>query len=375
MIDTVTLRLKESEFKILDHKRFSPNSEGLFVPPYSRMGGRAYLDCYQNPSKADFKKGNYKPQLTLRKRWIDGEPQIFLYIQFSAPKILYLNNFDELNNEDFPTICCELQAKLLSMGVLTSSEKIAKAQVTKIHYSKNILLPPFVIPYMIMKEVRKIDFDLRYDLAEKDYLNSGQSLRFHTKEFEFILYDKKKDLEKAKKGEKSIDKDPEVQLNLFEKFVPKKSFEILRLELRLNTSNKIKKELSSKVENYTFQQLFNSDISTYILNKYWDLILENYQLINFDIDNKEKFLASFLINNPNCKITTALSTYAFLEYIKELGIRRFRGILEHKFDRRSWYSLKSKIKGYNLKKISNQQLVYVSNYLAKYEPLYLKDFE
>jgi len=121
--------------------------------------------------------------------------------------------------------------------------------------------------------------------------------------------------------------------------------------------------------------LFNSDISTYILNKYWDLILENYQLINFDIDNKEKFLASFIINNPNCKITTALSTYAFLEYIKELGIRRFRGILEHKFDRRSWYSLKSKIKGYNLKKISNQQLVYVSNYLAKYEPLYLKDFE
>lgn len=375
MVDTVTLRLNEPDFKISNHKKFSPSSEGLFFPPYSRMGGRAYLDCYQNPSKSDFKKGNYKPQLTLRKRWIDGEPQIYLYIQFSAPKILYLNNFDELNNEDFPTICSELQAKLLSMGVLTSSEKIAKAQVTKIHYSKNILLPPFVIPYMIMKEVRKIDFDLRYDLAEKDYLNSGQSLRFHTKEFEFILYDKKKDLEKAKKGEKSIDKDPEVQLNLFEKFIPKKSFEILRLELRLNTSNKIKKELSSKVEDYIFQKLFNSDLSTYILNKYWDLIMENYQLINFDIDNKEKFLASFILNNPGCKITTALSTYAFLEYIKELGIRRFRGILEHKFDRRSWYSLKSKIKGYNLKKISNQQLVYVSNYLAKYEPLYLKDFE
>ena len=33
MIDTVTLRLKESEFKILDHKRFSPNSEGLLFHP------------------------------------------------------------------------------------------------------------------------------------------------------------------------------------------------------------------------------------------------------------------------------------------------------------------------------------------------------
>jgi len=375
MVDTVTLRLNEPDFKISNHKKFSPSSEGLFFPPYSRMGGKAYLDCYQNPTRKDLQNGNYKPQLTLRKTWINGTPKIFLYMQFSAPKIIYNNNFDELTNDDFDYLADRLQSKLLTMGVLTTSKAIINAPVVKIHYGKNILLPPFVIPYMITKEVGKIDFDLRYDLAEKDYLNSGQSLRFHTKEFEFILYDKKKDLEKAKKGEKSIDKDPEVQLNLFEKFVPKKSFEILRLELRLNTSNKIKKELSSKVENYTFQQLFNSDISTYILNKYWDLILENYQLINFDIDNKEKFLASFIINNPNCKITTALSTYAFLEYIKELGIRRFRGILEHKFDRRSWYSLKSKIKGYNLKKISNQQLVYVSNYLAKYEPLYLKDFE
>ncbi len=173
MIDTVTLRLMESEFEILDHKRFSPNSEGLFVPPYSRMGGRAYLDCYQNPAKSELKKGNYKPQLTLRKRWIDGMPKIFLYIQFSAPKVIYLNNFDELNDDDFSLLCSELQAKLLSMGVLTSSQKISKALVTRVHYSKNILLPPFVIPYMIMKEIRKIDFDLRYDLAEKDYLNSG----------------------------------------------------------------------------------------------------------------------------------------------------------------------------------------------------------
>jgi len=375
MVDTVTLRLNEPDFKISNHKKFSPSSEGLFFPPYSRMGGKAYLDCYQNPTRKDLQNGNYKPQLTLRKTWINGIPKIFLYMQFSAPKIIYNNNFDELTNDDFDYLADRLQSKLLTMGVLTTSKAIINAPVVKIHYGKNILLPPFVIPYMITKEVGKIDFDLRYDLAEKDYMNSGQSIRFHTKEFEFILYDKKKDLEKAKNGEKSIENDSDVQLNLFEKFIPKKSFEILRIEARLNTLNKIKKELSSKVENYTFQQLFNSDISTYILNKYWGLIMENYQLINFDIDNKEKFLASFIINNPNCKITTALSTYAFLECIKELGIRRFRRILEHKYDRRSWYSLKSKIKGYNLKKISNQQLGYVSNYLSKYEPLYLKDFE
>ena len=142
---------------------------------------------------------------------------------------------------------------------------------------------------MITKEAGKIDFDLRYDLAEKDYMNSGQSVRFHTKEFEFILYDKKKDLEKAKNGERSIEDDSDVQLNLFEKFIPKKSFEILRIEARLNTTQRIKKELNLSQEELTFKRLFKSDIAIGILNKYWNIIIENYQLMNFDIENKEIF--------------------------------------------------------------------------------------
>jgi len=375
MVDTVTLRLNEPDFKISNHKKFSPSSEGLFFPPYSRMGGKAYLDCYQNPTRKDLKNGNYKPQLTLRKTWTNGAPKIYLYMQFSAPKIIYNNNFDELTNDDFDYLADRLQSKLLTMGVLTTSKAIINAPVVKIHYGKNILLPPFIIPYMITKEVGKIDFDSRYDLAEKDYMNSGQSIRFHTKEFEFILYDKKKDLEKAKNGEKSIEYDSDVQLNLFEKFIPKKSFEILRIEARLNTTQRIKKELNLNQEDLTFKRLFKSDIALSILNKYWDIIIENYQLMNFDIDNKEKFLASFIINNKDTKITSALSAYAFIEFTKELGIRRFRKLLEHKYDKRSWYSLKSRINSYNLKKIPPRQIEYVSEYLQTYEPLYLKDFE
>jgi hypothetical protein len=103
--------------------------------------------------------------------------------------------------------------------------------------------------------------------------------------------------------------------------------------------------------------------------------MENYQLMNFDIENKEKFLASFIVNNKDTKITSALSTYAFLEFTKELGIRRFRKLLEHKYDKRSWYSLKSRINSYNLKKIPPRQIEYVSKYLHSYDPLYLKDFE
>ncbi len=73
MIDTITIRLEESQFRILDHNKFSPNTYNFFYPPYSKMGGRGYIDAYQNPKKSELKEGIYKPQLTLRKRWQNTE--------------------------------------------------------------------------------------------------------------------------------------------------------------------------------------------------------------------------------------------------------------------------------------------------------------
>jgi len=376
MVDTITIRLDESQFRILDHNKFSPNTYNFYHPPYARMGSRGYLDAYQNPTRKELLAGIYKPQLTLRKRWRGNAPILFLYIQFSAPKILYGNNFDELEDSDLDEILTELHSKLFDMGVGLRMNEFKYAKVTKIHYSKNIVLPEYVIPHMIIGEVRKVDVSLHHEIAEKDYRNEGRSIRFHTNDFELIIYDKQKDLQKSKKGDKkSMEEDNAIQLNLFDTLKRKKPFEVLRIEARLNTPNKITKELGISKVHHTLDTLFSSKISINLLRNYWKNILKNYQIMSYDIENKEKFLVSFMINNPKAKLTNALAIYAVIEFAKQMGIRKFRNLIEKRYSRRTWYSLKASLNKYNLDGKLPNHFDAITKTLNAYHPLHLQDYQ
>ncbi len=96
MIDTIVLMLRDSEFSIVAHDKFSPSTIGLFRPPYYTLGGRGNISCYQNPTREELKKGIYKPRLTVTKRIGKGGYSVALKMEFSAPKLLFGNNFDEL---------------------------------------------------------------------------------------------------------------------------------------------------------------------------------------------------------------------------------------------------------------------------------------
>lgn len=376
MIDTVTIRLNEWQFRIVDHNKFSPNSQGMFIPPYTRMGGRAYIDSVQNPTRRELLNGNYKPQLTLRKRWQNGQPLVFLYIQFSAPKLLFGNNFDELTDSDFDLVIDKLQTKLLEMGVSTNIPELRNAVCSKVHFGKNIILTNYAIPYMLIKEIKKTDFDLRYDIAEKDYRNEGHSIRFHSKDFEIIFYDKKKDLLKAKIGDsKAIEQDNAIQLGLFDEIKTENPFEVLRMETRLNTLRRIQQELGVGNHKVTFEEIFKEKLAFKVLNKYWRIIFDNYELMSYQIENKEKFLANFIINNPKARLGNAFQTYAFLEYVKEIGIRRFRKIIEDRYSQRTWYSLKSGIKKYKMNKVLSQPMFELDKQFHNFEPVKLKDYK
>ncbi|MEQ9618426.1 MAG: hypothetical protein RIG61_04555 [Deltaproteobacteria bacterium] len=340
------------------------------------MGSRGYIDAYQNPTKLELQEGTYKPQLTLRKRWQTPEPLVVLYIQFSAPKILFGNNFDELVDSDLDKILSELSSRLFDMGVGLRITDLNEAKVTKIHYAKNIVLPDYVIPCMVIGEVRKIDFNLHQELTERDYRNSGHSIRFHANDFELIFYDKKKDLQKSMNTDKrSIEKDNAIQLNLFEKTKMKKPFEVLRIEARLNTSNKIKSESGISKKDHTLKSLFSSQLSSKLLRRYWSNLQQNYRLLSYDIEDKEKFLASFIVNNPDARLSNALSTYALIEFTKQMGISKFRNLIDKKFSRRTWYGLKGNLNKYRLDGKLPDHFDAITNALKNYEPLHLNDYQ
>jgi 6-phosphogluconate dehydrogenase (decarboxylating) len=79
---------------------------------------RGYFKLIQNPTKSELKNGIYKPRLTMTKRFnTTGRHEATLAIEFSAPKLLYGNNFDELTENDFTLVVELLQSKLKEMGV------------------------------------------------------------------------------------------------------------------------------------------------------------------------------------------------------------------------------------------------------------------
>ena len=79
---------------------------------------------------ASLRKGIYKPHLTLTHRMgIHGRAENVLRIELSLPKLLFGNNFDELQHKDFAAIIDKLVAVLSTMGVTVTAEALAHAPV------------------------------------------------------------------------------------------------------------------------------------------------------------------------------------------------------------------------------------------------------
>jgi hypothetical protein len=99
-----------------------------------------YSKYVRNPSKTEKETGKYFPRITGYKRSFSQDQNT--RIELSLPKLLYLNNLDELEDNDFPEIIEVLQERLKIMGVIAEKEVLESASVSSVHFSRNILLIP-----------------------------------------------------------------------------------------------------------------------------------------------------------------------------------------------------------------------------------------
>src|SRR5579872_6951669 len=198
MIDTITLSLDQSLFKIMDHERFEPSTEHLFIAPFYAF--KKYKSCKQWPTYRENAK--YLPRLTVTKYTRHGGYSITLYIEFSIPKLVFNNNFEEVTDADFDRVICLLYECLYDMGIyIDNIEILKKAGISKIHYSKNILLESYLDLMTFMDMLKKVNISKVYGITQTNYLNEGQTVRYRTNEFEITFYDKKREIEQAMKSE------------------------------------------------------------------------------------------------------------------------------------------------------------------------------
>lgn len=330
MIDTISLTIEKPCYFMNDKIKLRTSTSKGFTK-------RIY-----NPDKDQLRKFGYLPRVTEIDAVRKGGYSTFIKVEFSIPKLLYGNNFDEVEESDFGEICWKLKEKLRNMGIyIANIKEITNAQVSTVHYSKNIILMDYSIPYSILKEVAKVNVSKLLDFNQSDFRNEGHAVKFHSNDFEVIFYDKLKDLQQARISDKrAIEQDNQLQLHLFDSLEMKKPFEVLRLEIRLGNRKKIKSY--TQVLDLTFINLFRAETSKRILLQTLVKIENCYPVIPSE-QTKEGFYAQLITQNPSLNYQKSLAFFGATVLIDEIGIRKFREVTL-KFGGKSWYRLNQEIK-------------------------------
>lgn len=321
MIDTIILQIPIEYSAIIEHNQFTPSAKGILDNPAN------FYKYTNNPKEKDRKRGIYKPKLTVIKR---GK-KIYLKIEFSAPKLLFGSNLEEVNEIDFNEVVETLQKRVLEMGVTLWTFEIENAEVLGFHPSKNIPLSKGYTSSFAIRELSKINLNQKLDLERVSFRNDGESLQLYSNRHSFVLYDKISDLNKPAK--RAIDKDQtKSQLDLFEYIKKeKRNLEVLRLEVRLSHKRKMKEVLEKVGFTNTplFKNIFKKDLCQKIVRLYWNnFFRKNLFLFNTN-DSAQKILQIILMEYPKINIKTAFMLVGLYKLSRDKeGIRNLKNIIK-----------------------------------------------
>jgi hypothetical protein len=340
MLDTVILQIPIDYSAIIDHSKFKPSTKDILNNP---EGFSKYVN---NPTKEDKEKGIYKPRLTAIKRG----GKIDLKAEFSVPKLLFGNNLEEAEENNFDEVVNKLRDTIKEMGVILWSHQIENAEVSVFHPSKNIPLSKGYTSSFAIRELSKINLNQKLDLEKVSFRNNGESLQLYANRHSIVLYDKINDLDKPQR--RAIDKNQtKLQLDLFKHIEKeKKDLEVLRFEIRLSHKDKMK-EVLEKV-NYTgnlaFKSVFKKDLCQKIVKLYWEEFFSK-DLFLFSVNNNpQKILQQILMKYPKTNIRTAIMLIGLNLLCKdEEGIRGFRSIAKDYKPKTNWEILKRYLDKFN----------------------------
>lgn len=376
MVDTVVLLLPKGTYSIVNPARFglSKSFKNAFV-----YAGKPLI-FKSNPTKEDILKYGYMPRLTLIKSW-RGEVHVELKIEFSLPKMVYGNNFDEIEETDLPYICQRIIELCPVLGIkIHTLESIYNSFVSAIHYSKNIVLTDYSTPSQYINYFQKANIKKVYDTSDTRYENDGEAVRYRSNHFEFIIYDKLKDLKRSKVSDKrAIARDNYIQQHLFKDLNRyEKPFEVLRLEVRYGRRNKLKstlKKLDVRYEDLTLQHLIKKDISQKLLLHQIQGLQDRYpKFLDTKENNTLDFVMSFMGNNPDIKYPKLLQVMGAYYLTKELGSRQYKDVVS-KYGYSQWYYYQKQINSYEYGDTKNKYYEFLQKELQEFKTTNLEEYE
>ncbi len=363
MIDTITLLIPPQQYKII-HDNFVPCATFVFQ--------HKTLKAICNPSK----KNIYKPRLTIsRRKDLDGISQIMLTIELSLPKLLFGNNLEELKYKDFNTLIFKLHEILYEMGVEINIDDLKNAAILTIHYSKNIALTDGSIPFSYIQKIKELHSPKNLDTNQTNYRNSGHCFKYHCNSYEIVFYDKIHDLQKAEiSSKRAIDNHQNITSSSLSKLrTGRKKFEILRMEVRLNTRRKMK-QLFTKLHiksDLTFRKLFKPAIAQKVLLSYVrQLDHKCCSFIDFKPLNDKALLSTLVLYNPTLRAKQILQFFGFKKILETMTIDELRNILKQS-DKSNWNKLIKELDSIIIPS-PGQPFEIIKKQIQKYNPLKIR---
>jgi len=379
MIDTVVLKVPYPKFTVTYPDMFTPNPSGLTRAPFLPFHGQPYIKCVNNPTKDDKRDGVYRPRLTIVKRVGGGQGgfAINLHIELSLPKLLYGNNFDELRNSDFDTIIATLKKQLLFMGVLVSKDDLIGADVHTVHYSKNIAFSDFATASQVLTLIPKMKLTKRLDLNRTHFINDGEAVRSYAKSHEFVMYDKIADLQQSKdRATEKDDREFNPQMDMFTELRRASPIEVLRLELRLKSRQKMKTFFAKLdiTNDLTFWSIFSENVSQRCLQHYWQDIYDALRPVLLQGLTPTEQCALIMRQRREWTPQRVMALVGLCVMLREDGHRKLRREFEKKFSPRTLQRMYKDVKGLDFKILNRAQpFEHITKVLAEFKPSKLKD--
>ena len=286
------------------------------------------------PSPSELRANLYLPSITLLRRPVPfGGTSAELAVEFSAPKLLFGNNFAELSDGDFDTVVLRLEERLMYMGVKINRADIVRAKVTGWHPSKNIVLPVAFGCQVVINALRKVDVSRYYSVQKTDFID-GEVLHFHSNSKDIAFYDKLADLRKAKISDKrAVENDNRIQTDILENA---DGVSVLRFEVRLNGVRAIRRNYADAPDIITFWWLFSSKRSRHLLLDHWNKMAAQLDYLSLDSMQSLDVLQNYLLQNPDTSPQRALAEVGSMLIANQSGRQVLRQTLEVAFGRHAW---------------------------------------
>lgn len=340
MIDTITLSLNIRDPKNpvrFDPKRayeWSPYISHIIAGGRSKMYGKTCICHYRPLLEKEKRSGAYFPKVKLLEVVRPGGIQQFLYITFSAPKLVFGNNFNELENHHLKLVCERLSQHLQDMGIFVSPKTLRTASVSQIHYSKNFLLlgHPIGEVFNALRRARPPrSKNFRYE-RYSSHTGGGQSVYIYTKRHGLCFYDKKAESRKNRGIPNDLYSDA---------WELPETIDVLRMESRCGSPANIRQTLAwaglSVPTPLTLEALFDSGISQTVLLKELEVFRSYLPPLEYT-GSLYSIIKSIKAHNPTLTLADLVNASLLTRLINELGnkedVRSLLGISSPTWHRR-----------------------------------------